>query len=142
MALTPEAKQLLAKTIRGTSQSSDDGLRAQLLAAVHNEALRRYWFAILIADAAKLDEANRTGRKRIEEWLDEGTRAAKPKNKAEVTVTRDRLLAQAEKEAAATLLNRLVLLRHLEALGLSKPAVVTGGWNSSGYRIFGTLRQG
>ncbi|HCF59314.1 MAG TPA: BREX-6 system adenine-specific DNA-methyltransferase PglX, partial [Myxococcales bacterium] len=40
----------------------------------------------------------------------------------------------AVKEASATLLNRLVLLRHLEALGLSKPAVVTGGWNSKAYR--------
>ena len=50
--------------------------------------------------------------------------------------TRERLLAQAEKEAAATLVNRLVLLRHLEALGLSKPVVVTGGWSSKGYREF------
>jgi len=141
MALTPEAKQLLAKTIRGTSQSSGDGLRARLLTAIHDEADRRYQLSISIADA-KLNEANRTGRKRIEDWLDERTRAAKPKNKAEQKATRDRLLAQAEKEAAATLLNRLVLLRHLEALGLSKPAVVTGGWNSSGYRDFRDFAPG
>ena len=44
--------------------------------------------------------------------------------------------AAAEKEAAATLPNRLVLLRHLEALGLCRPPIVTGGWNSKGYREF------
>jgi hypothetical protein len=38
------------------------------------------------------------------------------------------------KEAGATLLNRLVLLRQLEAMGLAKPEVVTGGWSSKGYR--------
>ncbi len=30
----------------------------------------------------------------------------------------------------------MILLRQLEALGLSKPAVLTGGWSSRGYREY------
>ncbi|WP_437300227.1 BREX-6 system adenine-specific DNA-methyltransferase PglX [Sorangium sp. So ce426] len=135
MPLTPEAKKLLAETIRGTAQDPEKGIRARLLRAIHDEADRRYRLAVSIGDAG-LDEAHRRRRERIEAWIDERARAAKPKNKAELKATKERLLAQAEKEAAATAVNRLVLLRHLEALGLSRPGVVTGGWNSKGYREF------
>jgi hypothetical protein len=135
MPLTPDAKKLLAETIRGTAQAPEKGIRAQLLRAVHDEADRRYRLSVAI-DQAGLDEANRRRRERIEGWIEERARGTKPKNKAELKVTKERLLAQAEKEAAATLVNRLVLLRHLEALGLSKPAVLTGGWSSKGYREF------
>jgi hypothetical protein len=133
--LTADAKRLLGETIRGTAQSPEKGLRARLLRAIHDEADRRYRLSVSIAEAG-LDESHRRRRERIEQWLDEGTRATKAKSKAEQKAAKDRLLAQAEKEAAATLLNRLVLLRHLEALGLSKPAVLTGGWSSKGYREF------
>lgn len=135
MPLTPEAKKLLAETIRGTAQDPEKGIRARLLRAIHDEADRRYRLSVSIADAG-LDEAHRKRRERIEAWVDERARATKPKNKTELKATKERLLAQAEKEAAATLVNRLVLLRHLEALGLSRPGVVTGGWNSKGYREF------
>lgn len=135
MPLTSDAKKLLAETIRGTQQAPEKGLRARLLRAVHDEADRRYRLSVSIG-AAGLDEAHRKRRERIEAWIAESARAAKPKTKPELTAAQGRFLAQAEKEAAATLLNRLVLLRHLEALGLSKPAVLTGGWNSKGYREF------
>ncbi|WP_437320724.1 BREX-6 system adenine-specific DNA-methyltransferase PglX [Sorangium sp. So ce385] len=135
MPLTPEAKKRLAETIRGTAQDPEKGIRARLLRAIHDEADRRYRLSVSIADAG-LDEAHRRRRERIEAWVDERARATKPKNKAELKAAKERLLAQAEKEAAATLVNRLVLLRHLEALGLSRPGVVTGGWNSKGYREF------
>jgi hypothetical protein len=127
MPLTPEAKKLLGETIRR--------LRGRLLADLHDEADRRYRLSVPV-EKAGLDEAHRRRRERIEAWLDERARASKPKNAAELKSAKARLLGQAEKEAAATLLNRIVLLRALEALGLSKPAVVTGGWNSSGYREF------
>lgn len=133
MPLTSEAKKLLAETIRGTPQDSGKGIRARLLRAIHDEAERRYRLSVSIADAG-LDEAHRRRRQRIEAWLDERARATKPKNKTELAAARERLLLQAEKEAAATLVNRLVLLRLLEAQGLSKPAVLTGGWESKGYR--------
>lgn len=135
MPLTPDAKRLLAETIRGTQQDPDKGLRAKLLRAIHDEADRRYRLSVPIDDAG-LDEAHRRRRERIEAWIDEHARAAKPKNKTELKATKDRLLAQAEKEAAATLINRLVLLRQLEALGLSKPPVLTGGWRSKAYNEF------
>lgn len=135
MSLTPEAKRLLADTIRGTAQDPERGLRARLLRAIHDEADRRYRLSVPLGDAG-LDEAHRRRRERIEAWIDERTRAAKTKTTAEEKATRVRLLAQAEKEAAATLINRLVVLRQLEALGLSKPAVLTGGWTSKGYREF------
>jgi hypothetical protein len=133
--LTPDAKKLLAETIRGTQQSPEKGLRARLLRAIHDEADRSYRLSVGIAEAG-LDEAHRRRRERIEAWVDERARAAKPKNKAELIATKDRLLQQAEKESAATFLNRLVLLRLLEAQGLSKPLVLTGGWDSKGFREF------
>ena len=52
---------------------------------------------------------------------------------------------EAEKLAAATLVNRLVMLMLLEAPGpdgtppMRSPAVVTGGWESRGYRDFREL---
>lgn len=133
--MTPEAKKLLAETIRGTQQAVARGLRARLLDAIHSEAERRYRLAVPIAKAG-LDEAALRRRERLEQWIEERARATKPKNQAELEKARARFLLEAEKEAAATFLNRLILVRQLEALGLSKPAVVTGGWNSRGYREF------
>jgi hypothetical protein len=49
---------------------------------------------------------------------------------------RERHYRSALKLAAAMFLNRIVVIRHMEAVGLIKPAVVTGGWNSPGYREF------
>lgn len=135
MSLTPEAKKLLAETVRGSQQAPEKGLRAKLLRAIHDEADRRYRLSVPIAQAG-LDEAHRKRRERLEAWLDQRARATKAKGAKELKAAKERLLAQAEKEAAATLLNRLVLLRQLEAAGLSKPQVVTGGWSSKGYREF------
>jgi hypothetical protein len=123
--LTPDAKQLLSRTVRE--------LRARLLRDLHDEAERRYRLSIP-PEKAKLPEDLRRKRERLDAWLDERARTANPKNKKEMEAARTRFLGDAVKEAAATLLNRVVLLRHLEALGLQRPAIVTGGWNSKGYR--------
>jgi hypothetical protein len=123
--LTPDAKQLLSRTVRE--------LRARLQRDLHDEAERRYRLSIP-PEKAKLPEDLRRKRERLDAWLDERARTANPKNKKEMEAARTRFLGDAVKEAAATLLNRVVLLRHLEALGLQKPAFVTGGWNSKGYR--------
>jgi len=141
MALTSDAKRLLAETIRGTAQDPAKGLRHRLLEAIKSEAAGRYRLAVPLKDAG-LDEAHRRRRERLEAYLDEKTRATKPKNASETTKTRERLLREAEKEAAATLLNRLITLRLLEDRGLSRPAVVTGGWNSRGYREFREFAPG
>ncbi len=125
--LTPDAKSLLGKTIRE--------LRERLLRDLHDAAEGAYRLAVTPAQA-KLDEAHGIRRKRLEDWLDERARSTKPKNAKERDTARARFRLAAEKEAAATLLNRLVLVRHLEALGLSRPAVLTGGFTSKGYRAF------
>jgi hypothetical protein len=125
--LTPDAKQLLSTTIRG--------LRERLLRDIHDEAERRYHLSVSVGQAG-LDEARHRCRQRLDTWLEERVRASKPKNDKEKKAARKRLLLQGVKEAGATLINRLVLIRHLEAMGLAKPHVVTGGWNSKGYQEF------
>ena len=141
MPLTPDAKRLLAETIRGTAQDPEKGLRARLIRAIHDEADRRYRLSVRISEAG-LDEAHRKRRERIEAWLAERVRTARPNNAGEAEVARDRVLRQAEKDAAATFINRIFLVRQLEALGLSKPAVVTAGWSSRGYREFREFAPG
>ncbi len=80
MPLTPDAKQLLAETIRGTQQDPEKGIRGRFLRAIHDEADRQYRLSVPIGEAA-LDETHRRRRERIEGWIDERARAAKPKSK-------------------------------------------------------------
>ena len=131
--LTPKAKSLLSSTIRE--------LRDRLLRDIRDAAEADYRLSIRARDAG-LGESKRIRRRRLDEWLDERVRAAKPKNEKAHHAARDRFLAQAVKEAASTLLNRLVLIRHMEALELIKPPVVTGGWNSKGVREFRDFAPG
>ncbi len=105
--LTPEARSCLSTTIRT--------LRERLIADLDAAAESAYRLSIP-ADRAGLSESARVRRARLERAIGNRDRAAK--------------------EAAATLVNRLVLLRHLEALGLRKIAVVTGGFASKGYKEF------
>ncbi|MEY4580801.1 MAG: hypothetical protein RL701_5504 [Pseudomonadota bacterium] len=69
MSLTPEAKKLLAETIRS--------LRDKLLRAISDEAERRYRLSVPLQKAG-LDEAHSRRRERIEGWLDELARAQNP----------------------------------------------------------------
>lgn len=123
--LTPEAKQLLSRTVRE--------LRELMLQRLRDSAEQRYRLSLPLA-RAKLPEELRKKRERLEAWLDERGRTASAKERKAAEAARSRFLDEALKEAAATLLNRLILLRHLEALGLSRPAIVTGGWTSKGYQ--------
>lgn len=127
MPLTPDAKAKLSATIRG--------LRAYLLQALEDNATAVYRL-VVPADKAGLGEAEAVRRGRLEAWLDERARASGAKGRADLDKARARFLGDAVKEAAATLLNRLVLLRLMEAMGLRKARVVTGGWSSRGYREF------
>lgn len=141
MPLTPDAKKLLAETIRGTPQDPDKGIRARLLRAIHDEVDRRYRLSVPIAGAG-LDEAHRKRRSRLEEWLAECVRATAPRGALEAEAAKQHMLQRAEKDAASTFVNRIFLVRQLEALGLLKPAVVTGGWSSKGYREFREFAPG
>lgn len=131
--LTSDAKAKLAATIRN--------LRQRLLSDLQNGAESTYRLSITGVAQAGLAQAQRERRQRLEGWLAEQGRAdlagqtLKHRSQAEAA-SRRRHLQEAIKLAGATLLNRLVVIKHLEAQGLIKPAVVTGGWKSAGYREF------
>jgi hypothetical protein len=123
--LESAAKEALRKHVRR--------LRALLIEQFY-EALRgEYRLDTVDLEKAKLPEARRERRKRLEHWLDEQERAVPKKKGAKPQELRRRALDQAVKEAAHTWLNRLVFLRILEHHGLSTPAIVTNGWKSAGY---------
>ncbi len=124
--LEPDAKAKLAATVRD--------LRARLLKDLHDHADGRYRLGVAL-DQAGLSEAARVKRLRLEAWLEEqvGSERMQGETPADARV-RHRLTA--EKLAAATLLNRLVVVKLLEAQGRILPLVVTGGWTSAGYRDF------
>ncbi len=133
--LTPDAKNQLSRTIRA--------LRGRLLTDLHNAAESTYFLSIAALDRTGLAEEQREKRRRLETWLDEQVRAEVAplalsgtkleKAKADI---RGRSLQNALKLAAATLLNRLIVIRQMEALGLLRTKVVTGGWSSPAYREF------
>ncbi len=124
--LTPEAKSKLSSTIRT--------LRERLLTDLHNAVDSAYQLSIPLHKAG-LSEEMRVKRQRLENWLEEQSRSER-QGKEKDKQARERYLRTAEKLAAATLLNRLVVIKQMEAHGLIKPAVVTGGWQSRGYREF------
>ncbi len=126
MPMTSEAKGKLARTIRA--------LRERLQTELHEATDREYRLSVRTRDT-KLNVARSAKRKRLEDWLAEQIRAETGKKKRD----KDDFRRDAEKQAAYTLLNRLVILRFMEATGLRKPVVVTGGWNSRGYKDFREL---
>lgn len=131
MPMTPDAKRALSTTIRS--------LRERLLIDLHDACETAYRLSIRMRDAG-LDEAARTRRARFESWMGEQVRAqngAKEKGRQQRSAADFRL--EAEKQAAYTLLNRLVLLRLMEAPGpngqpLRAPEIVKGGWESRAYK--------
>lgn len=125
--LSPETKAKLSSTIRG--------LRDRLITDFHNAVESAYRLSLPVAKAG-LAEEQRVKRQRLEQWLDEQVRAEVKAKKLNPDEIRDRQLRTAEKLAAATLLNRLVVIKQMEAIGLIKPMIMTGGWQSRGYREF------
>lgn len=122
--MTPEAKRLLSTTIRA--------VRARLLSDLHTATESAYRLSVRARDA-ELSEAAEVKRGRLETWIDEQVRALGDGKRHR---TADDFRREVEKQAAYTLLNRLVILRLMEAVGLRKPAVATGGWESQGYKAF------
>jgi len=122
--LTPEAKSKLAKTIRS--------LRERLLRDLHDRADSVSRLAVPVAKAG-LSEERRIRRQRLEAWIDEQARSNRAKGET-LKQAQERHRLAAEKLAAATFLNRLVVVKQLEAYQLVKPKVVTGGWDSPAYR--------
>ena len=124
--LTSDAKEALRRAVRG--------LRARLIEQLTEAAKGEYRLDVAL-DKAQLPEARRCRRQRLEVWLEEQARSTrgptdKKPSKAAEAEQRQRFLQHAVKEAAHTLLNRLVVVRILEHHGVLAPAVVTGGWSS------------
>ena len=126
--MTPEAKSALSKTIRG--------LRQRLLDDLHDATETAYRLSVRARDAG-LSEAALARRARLDAWLDEQVRGESGNGRT--PRTRDDFRREVEKQAAYTLLNRIVILRLMEAMGLRSPALVTGGWESQGYKDFRSL---
>ena len=124
MPMTPKAKSALSSTIRS--------LRTRLLDDLHAATEGAYRLSLKAKDA-KLGEAARIRRERLENWIDEQVRALPQKEQAGAS---ERFRLEVEKDAASTLLNRIVYLRLLEANGLREERVATGGWDSQGYKQF------
>ncbi|MCM0673228.1 BREX-6 system adenine-specific DNA-methyltransferase PglX [Micromonospora phytophila] len=139
MSMTSDAKRALSITIRS--------LRARLLEDLHAATEMAYRLSVHARDAG-LDEAARTRRGRLEAWVAEQLRAqGATKARSKSSRSAEDFRREVEKQAAYTLLNRLVLLRLMEAPGrsgepLRAPAVVTGGWESRAYKDFRQLAPG
>jgi len=131
--MTPEAKSILSVTI--------EKLREKLLDDFQNAANGCYRLSIPIEKAA-LTEENNEKRRRLENWLDEQARSESKAKKETYAQAKERHYQSAIKLSAATFLNRIVVIRHMEAVGLIKPSVVTGGWQSPGYREFREFAPG
>ncbi len=133
--LTPEAKDALRRTIRG--------LREKLATDLRAEAESTY--RLTRSDASGLSESARERRARLLDLIDERARgssdAANARGRA---AARERVLSSFVLEAAHTLVNRLALLRHMEALSAGRSRtqrlvpidIVTKGWKSPAYRAW------
>ncbi len=127
--MNPGSKAHLRKTIRE--------LREALLLELRENVQQQYLLQVPWEKKPRLTADRRERRRRLEAVLD--GRAAEEGGSKEA---RERAFLGAVKDVGATFLNRVVLIRHLEALGLSKPAVVTGGLKSPGYIQFRELAKG
>ena len=127
--MTPEAMESLSSSVRRLRTLLEHDLTTQLD--------RRLRLSVPAAGAG-LDAKVTVLRSRLEMWLAERARARArsaglptPGENIAVDVRK-----AAESEVAARTLLRLVLLRQLEASGISRPAVLKGGWASKGYLEF------
>lgn len=122
--MSSEAKTWLSGTVRK--------LRESLLKGLQDEVESVYRLSIPL-EKAGLDQARTRKRERLEVYLESCWRQAGAAKESK-EVARRRHLAQAVKLAAATFLNRLVVLRQMEALGLREVKILTGGWGSLGFK--------
>ena len=136
MPMTADARRALSTTI--------GGLRARLLDDLHGATESAWRLSIAAATDAGLGDADRRQRGRFEAWITEQLRAqgrAEGRARGKGSRDTDDFRREVEKQAAYTLINRLVLLRLMEAPGpggeaLRAPAVVIGGWDSRAYKDF------
>ncbi|MCC6645747.1 MAG: SAM-dependent methyltransferase [Polyangiaceae bacterium] len=119
--MAPEAMEALASSVRRLRTLLEGDLASQLE--------RRLRLSVPRARAG-LGEQEARLRARLESWLAERERAHGASSRAGAAFD---ARALAVSELGASWLHRLVLLRQLEACGISRPTVLTGGWRSKGY---------
>lgn len=139
--MTPTARRQLQLTIRDLHDRLQADLRAS---AERHWRWARDWPKHPNAHTLALwkkkwgaSEAGLVARERVEAWISETARA-EGVSERDRPALRERLIAGWVREAAYTLLHRLVILRVLEAVGLRRGRVVSGGWEST---IYKDLRQ-
>lgn len=115
--MTPVAMESLSATVRR--------LRALLEIDLERQLDRRFRLSVP-AGKAHLDGKQQILRARLEAWLAERA-CAHPSEPAQASIV---------SEMASRALLRLFLLRQLEACGVSRPALLAGGWSSKGYLEF------
>ncbi|AUX37614.1 MULTISPECIES: Eco57I restriction-modification methylase domain-containing protein [Sorangium] len=120
--MAPEAMEALSSSVRR--------LRTLLEGDLTRQLDRRFRLSVPSAKAG-LDAKELALRNRLEGWFAERARARREGGEAGLDAR-----ASVESEMASNALLRLFLLRQLEACGVSRPAVLTGGWSSKGYLEF------
>jgi len=140
MTMLADAKSHLSTTIRTLrTYLIGDAARPESKGALQDAVESTYRLSAA-ARYAGLDEATKVRRGRLEAWIDEQLRTQAGQSGPRVR-TREDFRREVEKQAAYTLLNRLVVLRLMEAAGLSQPAVLTSGWESRAYKDYRGLAQ-
>lgn len=125
--MAPEAMEALSSTVRRLRTLLEDDLARQLD--------RRFRMSVPTSKAG-LEHKEQVLRSRLEAWLDERARARATHTEAPAAKVIAELLKTVGSEMAALALLRLFLLRQLEACGVSRPALLSGGWSSKAYLEF------
>ena len=125
--MSPEAKRWLSKNVHS--------LRERLLTDLRGEVDGQYKWQLPLSQAV-LTQEQRKKRQRLEAWLSEQARGCTRGLKESEEQARERHLQSAVKLAGATLLNRLVVIRQMETLELTRVKLVTRGWASPDYADF------
>lgn len=125
--MSPEAKRWLSKNVHS--------LRERLLTDLRGEVDGQYKWQLPLSQAV-LTQEQRKKRQRLEAWLSEQACGCSRGLKESEEQARERHLQSAVKLAGATLLNRLVVIRQMETLELTRVKLVTRGWASPDYADF------
>lgn len=122
--MSPAAMDTLSATVRALRTVLQDDLSQQLE--------RRFRLSVPVSQAG-LDAKSAALREGLEAWLKERARSRAKSLGIRESEAREQVRKATEIDFASRLLLRLVLLRQLESAGLSRPVVLTNGWNSKGY---------
>ena len=125
--MNPDVMDALAAAVRRLRNMLEEDFSTQLE--------RRFRMAVSMKHAG-LDEKRAVLRRRLETWLRQRARARSRLTGVSAQEARSSVRRETASGMASRTLLRLVLLRQLEAGGVMRPAVLTGGWESKGYVEF------